>query len=110
MKLVVCYLAPSKAPGVKKGLWDAGFRAFSLSQAEGVGMRRGSLEGGVDHVAAVTPKVRLEVACRDSEAEAVVAAVVGEARTGRVGDGKILILDLPDAVRVRTGERGEAAL
>ena len=110
MKLLTCYLAPARLEAVKRALWDSGFRAFSVAEARGLGLRRGRAERDEEYVSAFVPRVRLEVACRDEDLEALIAAVVGQARTGRVGDGKILVTELADAVRVRTGERGEAAL
>lgn len=109
MKLVTCFLSPSKAEAVKKALWDKGFRAFTLSQAQGLGLQRGR-GGDDDFVSALQPRLRLEVACRDAELDSLVETVVDEARTGRVGDGKVLVSDLTEVVRVRTGERGDAAL
>lgn len=110
MKLVTCYLAPAKLESVKRALWEAGWRAFSVCQAQGLGLHRGSLDHGDDFVSAFVPRVKLEIACRDTELEALLELVIAEARTGRVGDGKILVTDIQEAVRVRTGERGDAAL
>lgn len=110
MKLVTCFLAPPKLEGVKRALWDGGWRAFSVSEAQGLGLQRRSLDRDDEFVSAFAPRVRLEVACRDEELEPLIDVLVGEARTGRVGDGKILVTELLEAVRVRTGERGDAAL
>lgn len=110
MKLVTCFLAPARLEGVKRALWDRGWRAFSVSEAQGLGVQRGRLDRDDEFVSAFAPRVRIEVACRDGELEALLDALVEEARTGRVGDGKILVTELLEVVRVRTGERGDAAL
>jgi nitrogen regulatory protein PII len=110
MKLVTCYLNPAKLEAVKRALWDAGQRAFSVSQAQGLGLQRGRVGNDDEFVTAFQARVRLEVACRDAELDSVLETLVDNARTGRVGDGKIWVTELQEAVRVRTGERGDAAL
>lgn len=110
MKLVTCFLSPSKLEGVKRALWDKGWRAFSVSQAQGLGLQRGRLERDDEFVSAFQARVRLEVACKDGELEGLLEVLVDAARTGRVGDGKIFVAPLDEVVRVRTGERGDAAL
>ena len=110
MKLVTCLLQPSRLEAVKRGLWTAGFRGVSISPAQGLGLRAGRLEKEDDFMGAFSEKVRVEVACRDAELERLVETVVEASRTGRVGDGKIFVTELAEVVRVRTGERGEAAL
>jgi len=110
MKLVTCFLAPAKLEPVKRALWDKGWRAFSVSQSQGLGLQRGRAGTDDEYVSAFQPRVRLEVACRDNELDALLELLVDSARTGRVGDGKILVSTLDEVVRVRTGERGDAAL
>lgn len=110
MKLITCHLAPAKLEAVKRALWDKGCRAFSVSQAQGLGLQRGRAGSEDEFVAGFQARVRLELACRDSELEALLEVVVDSARTGRVGDGKIWVTELQDVLRVRTGERGDAAL
>jgi nitrogen regulatory protein PII len=110
VKLVTCFLPPARLEGVKRALWDKGWRAFTVSQAQGLGLQRGRMDRDDEYVSAFQPRVRLEVACRDDELEPLLEALVDEARTGRVGDGKILVTEVLEAVRVRTGERGDAAL
>jgi nitrogen regulatory protein PII len=110
VKLVTCFLAPARLEGVKRALWDRGWRAFSVSEAQGLGLQRGRLDRDDEFVSAFVPRVRIEVACRNGELDALLDALVEEARTGRVGDGKILVTELFEVVRVRTGERGDAAL
>jgi nitrogen regulatory protein P-II 1 len=110
VKLITFFLAPAKLEAVKSALWQQGVRAFSISDAQGLGLQRGPLSREEDFVSALQPRVRLEAACRDAEADGLVAAMVEAARTGRVGDGKIFITELAGVVRVRTGERDDAAL
>ena len=110
MKLVTCLLPPARLEGLKRALWDKGWRGFTVSQAQGLGLQRGSLAREDEYVSSFQPRVRLEVACRESELEALLELVVDSSRTGRVGDGKIFVTELTEVVRVRTGERGEAAL
>ena len=110
MKLVTCFISPSKLEAAKRALWDKGWRAFSVSQAQGLGLQRGRMEREEEFVSAFQQRVRLEVACRDGELENLLETLVDAARTGRVGDGKIFVTPLEEVVRVRTGERGDAAL
>jgi nitrogen regulatory protein PII len=110
VKLVSCYLNPGRLEAVKRALWDKGWRAFSVVQAQGLGLQRGRLAADDEYVSAFQARVRLELACRDEELEGVIELIVDSARTGRVGDGKIFVTELVEAVRVRTGERGEAAI
>ena len=110
MKLVTCFIQPSKLEPVKRALWEKGWRAFTVSAAEGLGLQRGRLGSEDEFVSAFQKRVRLEVACRDAELEGLLEHLVDAARTGRVGDGKILVTELVDMLRVRTGERGDAAL
>jgi nitrogen regulatory protein PII len=110
LKLVTCFLAPARLEAVKRALWEQGWRAFTVSPAEGLGLQRGRMAADDEFVSAFQPRLRLELACRDSELEGILELLVSTARTGRVGDGKILVMELVDAVRVRTGERGEAAI
>ena len=110
MKLLTCYLNPGRLEPVKRALWEKGWRAFSVSPAQGLGLQRGRLAEDDEYVSAFQPRVRLELACRDEDMDEVVELLVDTARTGRVGDGKIFVTELVEAVRVRTGERGKAAI
>jgi nitrogen regulatory protein PII len=110
VKLVTGFFPPNRFETLKRALWDKGWRAFSVSQAQGLGLQRGRLDRDDEYVSAFQTRVRLEVACRDEELDALLELVLEHARTGRVGDGKIWVTDLVEVVRVRTGERGDAAL
>lgn len=110
MKLVTCLLPPTRLEAVKKALWDKGWRGFTVSQAQGLGLQRGSMARDDEFVSSFQARVRLEVACRDAELDALLELLVDHARSGRVGDGKIFVTELVEVVRVRTGEKGDAAL
>jgi nitrogen regulatory protein PII len=110
MKLVTGFFSPNRLEALKRALWEKGWRAFSVSHAEGLGLQRGRQGNEDEFVSAFQPRVRLEVACRDAELDTLLEILVDAARTGRVGDGKIWVTDLGEVVRVRTGERGDAAL
>jgi nitrogen regulatory protein PII len=110
MKLVTCLLQPARLEAVKRALWEKGWRGFTVSQAQGLGLQRGSLAREDEYVSSFQARVRIEVACKDSELEGLLELLVDSARSGRVGDGKIFVTELNEVVRVRTGERGEAAL
>jgi nitrogen regulatory protein P-II 1 len=110
VKLVTCLLPPARLEAVKQGLWDKGWRGFTVTPAQGLGLQRGSLARDDEFVSSFQPRVRLEVACRDPELEGLLELLVDVARTGRVGDGKLFVTELVEVVRVRTGERGDAAL
>jgi nitrogen regulatory protein PII len=110
MKLVTCLLQPGRLEMVKRALWEKGWRGFTVSEAQGLGLQRGSLAREDEYVSSFQVRVRIEVACRDNELESLLELLVDSARSGRVGDGKIFVTELNEVVRVRTGERGEAAL
>jgi nitrogen regulatory protein PII len=107
--MVTCFLPPARMDAVKRGLWSAGFRGVSLSEATGLGLR-GRVEKEDEFVAGFAPRLRLEVACHDADLQRLLDLLVENARTGRVGDGKLFVTELTEVVRVRTGERGDAAL
>ncbi len=112
MKLIACLINPSKLESLKKALWTSGFRGVTVTEARGFGFQKSRLDAGKaeDYIVEFSPRVRVEVAVRDEEAERLVEIVLDTVRTGRIGDGKIFISNLEQVVRVRTGERGETAL
>jgi nitrogen regulatory protein PII len=110
MKLVTCLLQPARLEAVKLALWEKGWRGFTVSEAQGLGLQRGSLAREDEYVSSFQARVRIEVACKDPELEGLLELLVDSARSGRVGDGKIFVTELNEVVRVRTGERGEPAL
>lgn len=110
MKLVTMIINPARLDQLKKALWEAGFRALTVSPAEGMGLQKSPLGEGGDFVVAMSPRLRVEVAVRESDAERLIDTALEAVRTGRVGDGKLFVTPLEQVVRVRTGERGDAAL
>jgi len=112
MKLIVVYIQPEKLNDVKKELYKADVRKMSVTNALGCGQQGGYHESyrGVDVEVNLLKKVRMEIAVNEEFVEKTTEAIIGAARTGEIGDGKIFILDLPECIRIRTGERGEAAI
>ncbi|MHB1584528.1 MAG: P-II family nitrogen regulator [Acidimicrobiales bacterium] len=112
MKLVVAVLKPFKLDDVKEALKGLGVQGMTLTEAQGFGRQRGHTEvyRGAEYEVDFVPKIRIEIAVDDSEAEEVVSAIVQAAGTGKIGDGKVWVLPLETIVRVRPGERGSDAL
>lgn len=111
MKLIVAYIRPFKIEEVKEALEQAGVAGMTVSEARGHGRQKGGSDGyGPEFRGGAVPRLRLEIAVPDASAASAVGAIVLAARTGRVGDGKVMILPLEQAVRVRTGESGEPAV
>jgi nitrogen regulatory protein P-II 1 len=112
MKLVVAVVKPFKLDDVKEALKLLGVQGMTLTEAQGFGRQRGHTEvyRGAEYEVDFVPKLRIEVLVADHLAEEVVEAVVRAARTGKIGDGKVWVLPVEAAVRVRTGERGAEAL
>jgi len=110
MKLVTMMVPSARLDALKKALWDQGFRALTVSPAEGMGLQKSLLEKDGDFVVSMSPRIRVEIAVKDQDAERLVETALDSLRTGRVGDGKIFVAALEEVVRVRTGERGESAL
>jgi nitrogen regulatory protein P-II 1 len=112
MKLIIAYVKPERFKEVKKELFRAEVTKMSVSKARGCGQQQGFTEifrGTVQEVT-LLPKIRIEIAVNDSFVEKTVGAIIKGARTDEVGDGKIFVLPLDDCVRIRTGERGMAAI
>ncbi len=112
MKLIVAYIQPEKLNDVKQALWEREVYKISVTNALGCGQQRGYHESyrGVDIEVNLLKKVRLEIAVNEDFVQPTIDAIIAGARTGEIGDGKILVLDLPDCIRIRTGERGSAAI
>ncbi len=112
MKLVVAVVKPFKLDDVKEVLKNIGVQGMTLTEAQGFGRQRGHTEvyRGAEYEVDFVPKVRIEVAVDDAQADEVVEAIVGAAGTGKIGDGKVWVLPVETIVRVRTGERGADAL
>jgi nitrogen regulatory protein P-II 1 len=112
MKLIVAMIQPHKLPDVKKALYDAEVYKMTVSNALGCGQQKGYTETyrGVVQEVNLLKKVRLEIAVNENFVQPTIDAIIKGARTGRIGDGKIFVLDLPQCVRIRTGETGGPAI
>jgi nitrogen regulatory protein P-II 2 len=112
MKLILAVVKPFKLEEVRTALDRLGGKGMTVSEANGYGRQKGHTEiyRGSEYNVAFMPKVRLEMAVGDNEVDAAVEAIRAAARTGQIGDGKIFVLPLERAMRVRTGETGEEAL
>jgi nitrogen regulatory protein P-II 1 len=112
MKLVVAVLKPFKLDDVKERLKTLGVAGMTITEAQGFGRQRGHTEvyRGAEYEVDFVPKIRMEVLIDDAEVDTVVDAIVDAASTGKIGDGKVWVIPVESAVRVRTGERGADAL
>ena len=112
MKLIVAYIQPEKLNDVKKELYSADVMKMSVTNALGCGQQGGYHESyrGVDVEVNLLKKVRMEIAVNEDFVDTTVEAIIKGARTGEIGDGKIFVLDLPECIRIRTGERGSEAI
>ncbi|MCK4851730.1 MAG: P-II family nitrogen regulator [Candidatus Omnitrophica bacterium] len=112
MKLVIAMIQPHKLPDVKKALYDAEVYKMTVTNALGCGQQKGFSETyrGVVTEVNLLKKIRLEVAVNEDFVQPAIEAIINGARTGKIGDGKIFVLDLPECVRIRTGEKGSAAI
>jgi len=112
MKKIEAIIKPFKLDEVKDALHEIGLQGLTVVEAKGFGRQKGHTElyRGAEYVVDFLPKVKIEVVCDDDVVERAVEAIVGAARTGRIGDGKIFVSPVEDVVRIRTGERGEEAI
>ena len=112
MKLIIAYIQPQKLNDVKKALYDKEVYKLSVTNALGCGQQMGYHESyrGVDVEVNLLKKLRLEIAVNAEFVDATVGAIIAGARTGNIGDGKILVLDLVECIRIRTGEKGNDAI
>ncbi|MCD6386386.1 P-II family nitrogen regulator [Candidatus Sumerlaeota bacterium] len=112
MKLVIAIIKPFKLSDVKDALAEIGVLRMTVSEVKGFGRQKGHTEiyRGSEYRIDFLPKVRIEIAIEDERVDELVETIERAANTGTIGDGKIFVLSLEEAVRIRTGERGEAAL
>jgi nitrogen regulatory protein PII len=112
MKLISAIIKPFKLDDVRAALSELGVSGMTVTEVKGFGRQRGHTElyRGAEYVVDFVPKTRIEVAVKDGLVDQVIEAIVGAARTGKVGDGKIFISDLERAIRIRTGEADDQAL
>ena len=112
MKLIVAMIQPHKLPDVKKALYEAEVYKMTVTNVVGCGQQKGYTETyrGVVHEVNLLKKVRLDIAVNENFVEPTIKAIIKGAKTGKIGDGKIFVLDLPECIRIRTGERGGNAI
>ncbi len=112
MKYIIAVIKPHRVDAARDALSGIGVNGMTVSEVKGYGRQRGHAEiyRGAEYQVNFVPKAKLEVAVADSQVDAAVEALQTAAETGKIGDGKIFVLDLATAVRVRTGEEGEEAL
>ncbi len=112
MKLVTAVVKPFKLDDVREALSDIGMQGITVTEVKGFGRQKGHTElyRGAEYVVDFLPKVKLEVATTDDQVDQVIEAISKAANTGKIGDGKIFVVDLGQAVRIRTGESGNEAL
>lgn len=112
MKLITAVIKPFKLDDVREALSEVGAQGVTVTEVKGFGRQKGHTElyRGAEYVVDFLPKIKIEVGVTDDLADRVVEAISRAANTGKVGDGKIFIYDLENAVRIRTGESGPEAL
>ena len=112
MKKIEAIIKPFKLDEVKEALQEVGLQGITVTEPKGFGRQKGHTElyRGAEYVVDFLPKVKLEVVVPDAQAEQVVEAIAAAAATGRIGDGKIFVSTIESALRIRTGEKDEAAI
>jgi nitrogen regulatory protein P-II 1 len=112
MKLIKAIIKPFKLEEVKDALSDIGVEGMTVSEVKGFGRQKGHTEiyRGSEYTVDFLPKVQLEIVVGDDLVDKVIDAVVNASQTGKIGDGKVFIIPVEEAVRIRTGEKGEEAL
>lgn len=112
MKLVIAVIKPFKLDEVREALSAIGVQGITATEVKGFGRQKGHTElyRGAEYVVDFLPKVKLEIAVSDGFVDNTIDTILKTASTGKIGDGKIFVLELQEAIRVRTGEKGEEAL
>ena len=112
MKIISAVIKPFRLDDVRSALSDIGINGLTVYEVKGFGRQKGHTElyRGAEYVVDYIPKVKIEVAVDDDLADQVIDAIIDSARTGKIGDGKIFVTNLENAVRIRTGESGSSAL
>jgi nitrogen regulatory protein P-II 1 len=112
MKLVTAVIKPFKLDDVKDALSATGVQGMTISEVQGFGRQGGHSETyrGTEYKVLFTPKTRIEVVVDDADVDAVLEAIIGSARTDKIGDGKVWVTNVEDLARIRTGERGVDAI
>lgn len=112
MKLIIAIIKPFKLEEVKTALAEVGIEGMTVTEVKGFGRQKGHTEiyRGSEYTVDFLPKVKIEVAVTDDIAGKAIAAIVASARTGKIGDGKVFVVPVEEVIRIRTDERGEAAV
>ena len=112
LKKIEAIIKPFKLEEVKESLDAVGIRGITVSEVKGFGRQKGHTElyRGAEYVVDFLPKIKIEIVLPDDLVEKAVEAIIGSAKTGRIGDGKIFVLPMDDVTRIRTGEKGDAAI
>ncbi len=112
MKLITAVIKPFKLDDVREALTNVGIEGMTVTEVKGFGRQKGQAEiyRGAEYTIAFLPKVKIDIAVDDAAAEKVIEAIQQSANTGKIGDGKIFVQELTNAVRIRTGESGNEAL
>ena len=112
MKMITAVIKPFKLDDVREAVAEIGIQGITVTEVKGFGRQRGHTElyRGAEYVVDFLPKAKIELAVDDEVADQVIEAITNAARTGKIGDGKIFITDLEQAIRIRTGETGAAAV
>ena len=112
MKMITAIIKPFKLDDVRQAVADIGIQGITVTEVKGFGRQRGHTElyRGAEYVVDFLPKAKIELAVSDEVAEQVIEAISNTARTGKIGDGKIFVTELAEAIRIRTGETGGEAV
>jgi nitrogen regulatory protein PII len=112
MKKVEAIIKPFKLEEVKDALGDIGIEGMTVTEVKGFGRQKGHTEiyRGSEYTVDFLPKIKIELVLADAQAEAAVAAIVKTAKTGKIGDGKVFVSNIEEAIRIRTEEKGESAV
>jgi nitrogen regulatory protein P-II 2 len=112
MKLITAIIKPSRLDAVLDAVTDAGASGLTVTEVRGYGRQKGKTEvyRGAEYAVKLLPKVKLEIAVSTDILDAVIEAIAGAANTGKIGDGKVFVVDLETALRIRTGERDAEAI
>jgi nitrogen regulatory protein P-II 2 len=112
MKLIIAYIQPERLTAVKQALYEKEVFKLSVTNALGCGQQKGYHESyrGIDYEVNLLKKIRIEIAVNADFVKPTIDAIIAGARTGTIGDGKIFVLDLPECIRIRTGETGSEAI
>ena len=112
MKLIIATIKPFKLDEVRQALTESGVNGMMVTEIKGYGSQSGHTEiyRGAEYAVNFVPKIRLGIVVSDNEVDQVISTIESTAKTGKIGDGKIFVLDVQQAVRVRTGETGDSAV